>query len=119
MNPSDYRTAWELISSWNDNKLRTSQLDGLARSDRRANVVIAMILIAALLSKITRVSEEFVEQLTVVNDANLEGGLLNITDQILRAVDEDDTPDTDNVDELLHTIPDVFAFRDIVGHEDL
>ena len=76
-----------------------------------------MILIAALLSKITKVSDGFVEQLTVVDDSNLAHGILNITDQILQALDEDDDPDNEGAEELLDTIPDTFAFRDIVGHE--
>ena len=118
MNPSDYRDAYALIRSWNDDSLREAQLQALKGSDRRAYVMVAMILIAALLSKITVVSEGFVEQLTNVNDSNLAEGVLHITDQILRAVDADDTPDTQGAEELLDTIPDIFAFRDIVGYHD-
>jgi hypothetical protein len=78
-------------------------------------VLVAMILIAALLSKITAVSEGFVEQLTLLNDSNLADGILNITDQILEAVDKD--PANAGSEDLLDTIPDTYAFRDIIGYE--
>ncbi len=114
MNSSDYRAAYNIIKTWNDVAARDSLLTELEASDRRGNVLVAMILIAALLSKITSASEGFVEQLTVVDDSNLAEGILNITDQILEAVDN--KPENEGSEELLDRIPDTFAFRDIVGH---
>jgi hypothetical protein len=115
MNPSDYRDAYDLIKSWKNLSARDSLLAELEASERRGTVLVAMILIAALLSKITAVTEGFVEQLTLLNDSNLADGILNITDQILEAVDND--PANAGSEDLLDTIPDTFAFRDIIGHE--
>jgi hypothetical protein len=115
MNPSDYRDAYDLIKSWKDLSARDSLLAELEASERRGTVLVAMILIAALLSKITAVSEGFVEQLTLLNDSNLADGILNITDQILEAVDKD--PANAGSEDLLDTIPDTYAFRDIIGYE--
>jgi hypothetical protein len=52
-----------------------------------------MIRIAAMLSKITKVTDGFAEQLTKNASVYIEEGILNVTDQIMLAVDEDDDPD--------------------------
>jgi len=68
-------------------------------------------LIAAVLAKIIDVEVGFVEQLTHVTDLNLAEGVLNITDQILHAVDEDGSPETAGAEELLARIPKTFRSR--------
>jgi len=55
-------------------------------------------------------SRGFVEQLVVANDTNLDLGDLNITDQILVALDQDDSPENAGVDAVLTTIPNELAF---------
>jgi hypothetical protein len=117
VNPSDYSEAYALIRSWNDDALRESQIAALRESDRQPNVLLAMILIGALLSKTTKVSDGFVEMLTQVTDVNIGEGILHITDQIPIAVDADTDPENFGVDELLDTIPETFAFWDIASHE--
>lgn len=118
VNPSDYHDAYQLIRSWGAEKRRAELLEQLQRSDRRGTTLVGLILVAALLAKCTKVSEGFVEQLTRVNDADIALGVLNITDQILDALDADDNPDNEGYEALLDTIPDTFAFRDIVGYQE-
>jgi hypothetical protein len=52
-----------------------------------------MIRIAAMLAKITKVTDGFADQLSTNAYVYIEEGILNITDQIMLAVDEDDDPD--------------------------
>jgi hypothetical protein len=56
-----------------------------------------MIRIAAMLSKITKVTEGFAEQLSRNDYVYIEEGILNVTDQILIAVDADDDPENADV----------------------
>lgn len=118
VNPSDYRDAYQLIRTWGSDERRDELLEQLRHSDRRGTTLVGLILIAALLAKCTKVSDGFVEQLTRVNDADIALGVLNITDQILAALDADDDPDNEGYEVLLDTIPDTYAFRDIIGHQD-
>lgn len=113
MNERDYAEAWNLISSWRNDDARQAQLRTLSASERRPYVVIAMIRIAAMLSKITKVTEGFAEQLSGSAYAYIEEGILNITDQILIAVDEDDSIDTS--DGLLERIPVSLAKQEMAA----
>jgi hypothetical protein len=117
MNSRDWLAAWHLIECWNDEDRRHHLLDELRASGRRPWTILAMVRIAALLSRSSKVEEGFAEQLVRVDDTNAELGILNITDQILVALDADDSPENEGVEEVLKTIPDEFAFRDILAHE--
>jgi hypothetical protein len=113
VNERDYAEAWNLISSWRNDDARQAQLRALSASERRPYVVIAMIRIAAMLSKITRVTEGFAEQLSGNAYFYIEEGILNITDQILIAVDQDDSIDTS--DGLLERIPVSLAKQEMAA----
>jgi hypothetical protein len=69
VNQRDYAEAWKLISSWRHDDARDTQLKALRASERRPYVIIAMIRIAAMLSKITKVTDGFAEHLTLTSRA--------------------------------------------------
>lgn len=63
-----------------DDTARAALLEAHRGSARRPYVVIAMIRIAATLSKITKVTHGFAEQLSKNAYVYIEDGILNITD---------------------------------------
>jgi hypothetical protein len=81
VNERDYAEAWKLISTWRDDAAREALLEVHRASERRPYVVIAMIRIAAMLSKITKVTHGFAEQLTKNAYVYIEEGILNVTDR--------------------------------------
>ncbi len=109
VNQRDYAEAWDLISSWRDEDTRDARLKALRASERRPYVIIAMIRIGAILSKNAKVADGFAQQLSRDPYARIERGILNITDQVLIALDQDDNPDNVGVEEDLERIPVVFA----------
>ena len=76
-----------------------------------------MIRIAAMLSKITKVTDGFAEQLTKNAYVYIEEGILNGTDQIMLAVDEDDDPDNIGSQEVMEGIPVSFAKQEKAARE--
>lgn len=102
----DYQTAWELIRSWNEPRVRQAQLVALDSSPRRPYVVIAMIRMAAMLLKSTDVPEVFLEQLVQTTYARMDDGILNVTDQVLAAVLADDP---NFLSESMAELPDLMA----------
>jgi hypothetical protein len=117
MNESDYAEAWNLISSWRDEDTRAGQLRALRASERRPYVAIAMIRIAAMLAKITKVTDGFADQLSTNAYVYIEEGILNITDQIMLAVDEDDDPDNFGSEETMAGIPVSFAKQEMAARQ--
>jgi hypothetical protein len=75
-----------------------------------------MIRIAAMLSKITKVTEGFAEQLSGNAYFHIEEGILNITDQILIAVNQDDSIDTS--DGLLERLPVSLAKQEMAAQAE-
>lgn len=90
MKSGDFFQAWDLISSWDVTSVREDQLRELNSSPRRPYVLFAMIRIAAFLADAADVSGAFAEELAQNNYEDAVGGVLNITDQILDALDLDD-----------------------------
>jgi hypothetical protein len=60
-------------------------------------------------SKIAKVTDGFVKQLARAAYVDIEGGILNITDQILIAVDQDDSPDNVGSEDEMERIPALLA----------
>jgi hypothetical protein len=86
MEPDDYQTAWEVIST-RDFAQRDVLLRAVAASDRRPFIVIAMVKIGALLSLVSKVTTGFCQELADRVYPELEEGILNITDQIYDALE--------------------------------
>lgn len=88
-----YERALYLISLYReeDEDDRENALAIIRRTETRPLVVIAMIKIAAMLAKNTNVTDGFAQQLWESPYFELEEGILNITDQILSALDDDET----------------------------
>jgi hypothetical protein len=76
-----------------------------------------MIRIAAMLSKIAKVADGFAEQLSRNAYIYIEEGILNITDQILIAVDQDDSLDNVGSVELMEGIPVSFAKQELAARQ--
>jgi hypothetical protein len=98
----DYEQAWRIISSWNDQQSRAVGLAALRSSPRRPYVVIAMLRICAMLSAFADVSEIFANQVSKTSYAQMEEGILHITDQILQAL-KPDARMTASLDDLVDT----------------
>jgi hypothetical protein len=86
MEPDDYQTAWQIIST-RDLAQRDVLLGAVAAADRRPFVVIAMVKIGALLSLVSKVTIGFSQELADRVYPELEEGILNITDQIYDALE--------------------------------
>lgn len=88
-----YERALYLISLYReeDAENRVNALEILRQTESRPLVVIAMVRIAAMLAKNTKVTDGFAQQLWESPYYEFEEGILNITDQVLRALDDDET----------------------------
>jgi hypothetical protein len=117
VNELDYAQAWSLISSWRDDDARETQMRALRTSERRPYVAIAMIRIAAMLSNNAKVTDGFAEQLSRNAYVYIEEGILNITDQILIALEKDDNPDNEGSAELMEGIPVTFAKQEMAARQ--
>ncbi|SBS78261.1 hypothetical protein MHPYR_530048 [uncultured Mycobacterium sp.] len=86
-----YERALYVISLYRDQDAedRSRALETIRQTETRPLVVIAMIRIAAMLAKNTHVTDGFAEQLWKSPYCELEDGILNITDQVLAALDDD------------------------------
>lgn len=94
MEHADYIRAWAMIEAWNEPEARAEALAEVADSARRPLVALALIRTAALMSNAAAVGEGFSEQLAGTRYADIETGVLSITDQIMAALQADDTVDT-------------------------
>jgi hypothetical protein len=70
-----------------------------------------------MLSQTSNVTDGFAEQLSRNAYAYIEEGILNITDQILIALDQDDSPDNVGSAELMERIPVIFAKQELAARQ--
>jgi hypothetical protein len=113
MNESDYTNAWNLIATWRDEGARAAKLNELRSSERRPYVAYAMVRISAMMANASEVSEGFCKQLASTSFADCETGILDVTDQILNAVNPDQA--TWN---SIASISDLFAAKELEAQQD-
>ena len=94
MERADYMQAWALIEAWDDPETRARVLAEVTGSQRRALVALALIRTAALIANAAAVGAGFSEQLAGTRYTDIETGVLSITEQVMVALEADDTVDT-------------------------
>lgn len=109
MERTDYTQAWAMIEAWNDPELRARTLAAATASERRPLVALALIRTAALMANAAAVGAGLSEQLAGTRYAEIETGVLSITDQIMAALEADDTVDTAGALQDLREMVDALA----------
>jgi len=94
MERADYMQAWALIEAWDDPETRARVLAEVTGSQRRPLVALALIRTAALIANAAAVGAGFSEQLAGTRYTDIETGVLSITEQVMVALEADDTVDT-------------------------
>jgi hypothetical protein len=114
---ADYRDAWAVITSWNADSVRERMLESAKDTDRLPFVTVALIRIAALLAHASEVDRDFTQRLVYAHDGNMVTRILEITDQILSAIDAEQCSSAGRLLNELDVIPEHLAFRDAVSGE--